>query len=135
MINRNTMAVPESVDVKDAQVTVTPRDILFACPACDKNLIVDQAAEGLIVDCPQCHTNVIVPPKAEVPIKPAAEPRPGLAGKEAAPSESDDLRGRLNVITGKLRELQTQRAEINNRLASRMNDINRDLVLMARLET
>jgi len=102
---------------------MSPRDILFECPACHKSLVVDEAAEGLIVDCPQCHINVIVPPK------PAVEQRP------ATPADGEDLRSRLVTITNKLKELQTQRAEINNRLAARMNEINRDIVMVARLET
>jgi hypothetical protein len=135
MITSNTMATSESANPQHAQVTITPRDILFECPACGKNLVVDDAAEGLIVDCPQCHTSVIVPPKPESPPKPTGELRPGSTARDSVPSDNDDVRGRLTTITGKLRELQTQRAEINNRLASRMNDINRDLVMMARLET
>jgi hypothetical protein len=145
MITSNTMAVPESVDSKTNEVAISPRDILFACPSCDKNLVVDEAAEGLIVDCPQCHISVIVPPKAGAPgaspTKPEPQPKRAAEQKTSAPEqgatspEGDDLRGRLVTITSKLRELQTQRTEIHNRLASRMNDINRDLVMMARLET
>jgi DNA-directed RNA polymerase subunit RPC12/RpoP len=112
---------------------MSPRDILFECPACRKSLVVDEAAEGLIVDCPQCHINVIVPPKPAPP-KPAPA-KPVVAQPPVAATESDDLRSRLVTITSKLKELQTQRTEINNRLASRLNDINRDLVMQARLET
>ena len=45
------------------------------------------------------------------------------------------MRAQLVALGSKLKELQTQRAEINNRMASRINDINRDIVMMARLET
>jgi transcription elongation factor Elf1 len=34
---------------------VTPRDILFECPACGKSLVVDDVAQGMTVECPQCH--------------------------------------------------------------------------------
>src|SRR5712672_2215206 len=136
MIMTNTMAGSESVSSKSNELAITPRDILFACPSCGKNLVVDEAAEGMIVHCPQCKTAVIVPPK---PILANAPPPPtetrSVAGEKKPVAEGDDLRGRLVTITGKLRELQTQRTEINNRLASRMNDVNRDLVMMARLET
>jgi hypothetical protein len=135
MITSNTMAVPEPADLRIQEVAITPRDILFACPACGKNLVVDEVAEGMIVDCPQCKTSVIVPPKPEASDKTAAQQKPATAATDLPAADGDDLRGRLVTITGKLRELQTQRTEINNRLASRMNDINRDLVMMARLET
>ena len=137
MIMKNTMAASESASSKSSELAITPRDILFACPSCDKNLVVDEAAEGMIVHCPQCKTAVIVPPKpalASAP-PPAVESRSVTSGEKKSVTDGGDLRGRLVTITGKLRELQTQRTELNNRLASRMNDINRDLVLMARLET
>lgn len=41
----------------------------------------------------------------------------------------------MGSLTGKLKELQTQRTELNNRIAARLNEVNRDLVLLARLET
>jgi Zn finger protein HypA/HybF involved in hydrogenase expression len=129
------MAASESSENGTAQLTITQRDILFECPACGKNLVVDQSAEGLIVDCPQCHTSVIVPPKPDTPPRSPSDLVSNTVAKDTGRVDGDELRSRMNTIAGKLRELQTQRTEINNRLASRMNDINRDLVLMARLET
>jgi hypothetical protein len=136
IMTTNTMAASDSVSSKTNELAITPRDILFACPSCGKNLVVDEAAKGMIVHCPQCKTAVIVPPKpAPAGPPPVIEPKSISAGEKKPAAEGDDLRGRLVTITSKLRELQTQRTEINNRLASRMNDINRDLVMMARLET
>jgi hypothetical protein len=140
MITIDKMAKTQRADSKTTDLAITPRDIVFACPACGKNLVVDEAAEGLIVDCPQCHANVIVPPKGGItPVLPSAQPsflpKAEVPEQRPVPSDGEDLRGRLATITGKLKEIQTQRTEINNRLAARMNDINRDLVMMARLET
>ena len=91
------------------ELVVTPRDILFECPSCLKSLVVDEAAEGMIVNCPKCRTSVIVPPK---PAPAFAPPPPTKMGKpvEKAQSaaEGDDLRGRLVTITGKLKELEGQ---------------------------
>lgn len=134
------MTKTEPVDSKTSDLAITTRDIVFACPSCSKNLVVDEAAEGLIVDCPQCHTNVIVPPKAGItpvlsPAKAAFITKTSIPEQRPVHTEGDDLRGRLATINGKLKELQTQRTEINNRLASRLNEANRDLVMMARLET
>jgi hypothetical protein len=140
MIAIDKMAKTQLADSKTNDLAITTRDIVFACPACGKNLVVDEAAEGLIVDCPQCHTNVIVPPKAGItPVlpnaKPAFPPKSEVPEQRPVQTDGDDLKGRLATISGKLKELQTQRTEINNRLAARMNDMNRDLVMMARLET
>src|SRR5258706_13636433 len=65
---------------KADDIVVTERDVLFECPSCGKSLLVDQAAEGLIVVCPQCHITVIVPPKGA-----SGTPAPGTAAPGPAP--------------------------------------------------
>ena len=64
MKDTTVMATFEPSDSKMNELVVSPRDILFECPSCGKNLVVDEAAQGLIIDCPQCHISVIVPPKS-----------------------------------------------------------------------
>lgn len=49
------------------EVVVTLGDILFECPNCDKSMVIDESATGMIVECPQCHTNVIVPSRPVAP--------------------------------------------------------------------
>ena len=130
----------EQVKTVSEDGAVTASDIVFDCPACGKSLVVDQAAEGMIVDCPQCRTNVIVPPKSTRPAAPSTskkeESRPSEP-TQLAPSDSGDdpLQKRLAVLSGQLREIQAQRTEVTGRIASRLNDVNRDLVIIARLET
>jgi DNA-directed RNA polymerase subunit RPC12/RpoP len=133
----------ERAKAKPEEVVISTRDILFECPSCGKSLVVDESAEGLIVDCPQCQSNVIVPPKQAQSVQAPPpqttrarvskeELKPGLAkrsGGEHAPQQ------RLAVLANQLKELQAQRTEVANRIASRLNDVNRDLVLIARLET
>jgi DNA-directed RNA polymerase subunit RPC12/RpoP len=50
------------------EIVVTPYDILFECPNCDKSMVIDEAAAGMMVECLQCHTNVIVPPRTSAPV-------------------------------------------------------------------
>lgn len=126
------MATVDQANSKTSEPVVGPHDILFECPACGKSLVVDEGGEGMIVDCPQCHINVIVPPKNAKPAPPAPPPPVAPAGESEV---ADDVHARLMALGNKMKELQTQRAEINNRMASRINEINRDLVMMARLET
>ncbi len=45
-----------------------------------------------------------------------------------------DLHEQLNELGTKLREVQTQWADTTNRIATRINDINRELVGLSRLE-
>jgi DNA-directed RNA polymerase subunit RPC12/RpoP len=104
---------------------IGPRDIVFECPACHKNLVVDEAAEGLTVDCPGCATKVIVPPKAQKATAAASPPVPPPAGVDP----------RLLALGSKMKELQTQRTEISNNIAARLNDSNRQMVMLARLES
>ena len=163
----------QQVNTADDVAAASATDIQFDCPACGKSLVVDQAAEGMILDCPQCRTNVIVPPKSSKSEKDSRllsedsrllsgmEPKPddgvdsvtsGLRRAEAASSAQastsevreglatpnafgGSLQQRLSVLSGQLKEIQAQRTEVTGRIASRLNDVNRDLVIIARLET
>jgi predicted RNA-binding Zn-ribbon protein involved in translation (DUF1610 family) len=139
------MAAKKDVNqIGDSAVTVTTRDIMFECPSCGKSLVVDESAAGLIVDCPQCRINVIVPPKSTPAAPPQTQPpqtaavsKPAFAPGETKAGRSDagNLKERLTSLGNQLKELQTQRTEINNRIAARLNELNRDLVLLARIET
>ena len=107
----------------DETPAIGPRDIVFECPACQNSFVIDEAAEGLTVDCPSCNTKVIVPPKSPA----ASEPVP--------PTPPASVNTRLLALVGKLKEIQTQRTEISNNIAARLNDINRQMVMLARLES
>ena len=117
--------------------TVPAGDIAFECPACGKNLIVDEAAEGMIVDCPQCRTNVIVPPKSARadPLSTATKHEPTSSAEGASGPVDLAPQKRLAVLAGQLKEIQAQRTEVTNRIATRLNEVNRDLVMIARMET
>ena len=41
------------------------RDIMFECPACGKNLGIDERGAGLVVTCPDCGQRMQVPTKEE----------------------------------------------------------------------
>lgn len=126
------MAETNSNPARASAPVITERDILFECPSCGKNLVVDESAEGVIVDCPRCAIKVIVPPKARPDVKAvAASPTPPPV---AASSSATDLQGAGATLGHQLREIQMQRTEIHNRVASRLNELNRDLVLLARLD-
>lgn len=126
----------EQTKARTDGATMPAGDIDFECPACGKNLVVDDAAEGMIVDCPQCRTNVIVPPKLV-----RAEPLTTTTKRESTPSEHGQSgpgevtpQKRLATLAGQLKEIQSQRTEVTNRMATRLNEVNRDLVMIARLE-
>ena len=127
----------EEAKPRDEDAMVTTTDILFECPSCGKSLVVDEAGEGMIIDCPQCRTNVIVPPQstkaAAPPTALKVESKPIAEGKSAAANVPPERQ--LAVLAGRLKEIQAQRTEVTSRIAARLNDVNRDLVMLARLET
>ena len=137
------MMSPERAKGKMEEVIISASDILFECPSCGKSLVVDESAEGLIVDCPQCQSNVIVPPKQSKPVlaPPPQTTRARVSKEEPKPAAAKldsgefSTQKRLSVLAGQLKELQAQRTEVANRIAARLNDVNRDLVVLARLET
>ncbi len=130
--------------------------MIIDCPRCDTNVIVpprratDQAGPA------RNETQTIPPPyladaaSAKAAEKPA-EPTPSAAsdatdspgttadeagGAAAAPDTVvAELHDQLTNLAGKLREVQTQWADTTNRVATRINDVNRELVTLARLET
>jgi DNA-directed RNA polymerase subunit RPC12/RpoP len=127
----------DQIKARTTDATVTTSDIVFECPACGKSLVVEDTAEGMIIDCPQCRTNVIVPPKSTKPAPSPTgmkdEPKPMEESKSTPVDVSP--RKRIAVLAGQLKEIQSQRTEVTGRIAARLNDVNRDLVMMARLET
>ncbi len=136
------MARNDNFAQKTGELDISSRDILFECPSCGKSLVVDESAEGMIVDCPQCQINVIVPPKAKRPpvAARADAPEPARAGltppaEKLGTIDVAALHRRLDQLAAQIKELQTQWTEVTGRLASRINEVNRDLVGLARLET
>jgi len=133
----------EQAKAKIGDIAVGTADILFECPACGKSLVVDETAEGLIVDCPQCRTNVVVPPKPTAPVPaPTSMPTPSVMREASKPhdevkpgSAGGPPRTQLSLLADQLKEIQAQRTEITSRIAARLNDVNRDLVMLARLGT
>jgi len=131
------MAAKDQSRTGQEEPLINPRDIFFECPACNKSLVVDETAEGMMIECPKCHINVIVPPKAQstLPPLPSGRAEPPARPAEATPAaEGDDLQQRLNSLASQMREQQTQWTEITNRIASRINDVNRELITLGRLE-
>ena len=125
------------------EIPVGATDILFECPACGKSLVVDESAEGLIVDCPQCRTNVVVPPKSPGAVAASTSTTAPPVAKESFQPRDEEKpasaggtpQSQLSVLASQLKEMQAQRTEITSRIAARLNDVNRDLVMLARLGT
>ena len=51
--------VPETQSADDAEIRDT--DIVFDCPHCGKNLVIDYRGAGLQINCSECGETVLVP--------------------------------------------------------------------------
>ena len=51
--------VPEAQSADDAEIRDT--DIVFDCPHCGKNLVIDYRGAGLQISCSECGESVLVP--------------------------------------------------------------------------
>lgn len=51
--------VPVRENTEEAEIRDT--DIVFDCPQCGKNLVIDYRGAGLQINCSQCGTSVLVP--------------------------------------------------------------------------
>jgi predicted RNA-binding Zn-ribbon protein involved in translation (DUF1610 family) len=51
--------VPETQSADDAEIRDT--DIVFDCPHCGKNLVIDYRGAGLQIKCSECGEGVLVP--------------------------------------------------------------------------
>lgn len=54
-----TVSIPELRSAEDAEVRDT--DIVFDCPHCGKNLVIDYRGAGLQINCCDCGESVLVP--------------------------------------------------------------------------
>ena len=51
----------KSVDEADGGAEIRDTDIVFECPNCDKQLVIDYRGAGLQINCSGCDTQVLVP--------------------------------------------------------------------------
>lgn len=56
-LDQNDVPIPGSAD--DAEIRDT--DIVFDCPHCGKNLVIDYRGAGLQINCSECGESVLVP--------------------------------------------------------------------------
>ena len=108
----------------DQAVTITDRDIVFDCPHCRGELVVDQDGAGMTLGCSHCGRNVTVPGRTVTTTSaPAVRPDDGAAaaaqnprammrafGFDAQPPEQ--VSKRINELKLQLKENQSQTTEM-----------------------
>ena len=76
---------------RKAPLVVTERDIVFNCPTCQGELVVDREGAGLEVPCSHCGHRLVVPayqprPAAVPPLATAVAPPPVASASTIAPA-------------------------------------------------
>lgn len=109
---------------RSQMVAISERDIIFDCPHCRGELVVDQDGAGMTLACSHCGRNVTVPTRVTATAIPAVRPDNGNAAA-AAPDPRDmmrvfgfdaqppdQVRKRLDELKLQLRENQSQTTEM-----------------------
>ena len=111
-----------------AEIEITERDIVFDCPHCGGELVIDQAGAGMQVDCPFCHTAVEVPEYKGPSLRFLQTAAATLArsiqmARTVSPKNyefqtlsTEDLKHRQTELQRALRENQAQATEIKGHI-------------------
>ena len=83
-------------------------DVVFACPYCEKSMVIDQQASGLMVTCPDCKEEVIVPRVSQI--------QPDHGGIQLTPDQRiESLTHALQASHEDIRRLSTHLQEVSKR--------------------
>ena len=61
MVEENTEEIEVPVRDNDEGAEIRDTDIVFDCPHCGKNLVIDYRGAGLQINCSECGESVLVP--------------------------------------------------------------------------
>ncbi len=140
-------------------VEVTERDIVFNCPHCSGELVVDNEGAGMTFNCPHCGGRVTVPhvPSAGS-MEPAGQPEGEASANEPAdaaqhtgaarlPSGKSDARAfdfagqsdeditrRVEELRNQLKENQSQTTEMRGHLNRAVIEMNRYQLKLQKLQ-
>lgn len=107
---------------RSQMVEITDRDIVFDCPHCRGELVVDQDGAGMTLACSHCGRNITVPSRVTMTASPAVRPDEGVPpaqdpqtmmrafGFDAQPPEQ--VRARVDELKLHLKENQSQTTEM-----------------------
>ncbi len=114
--------------IESAGVEISERDIVFECPHCHGELVVDRDGAGLVVNCVFCSQPVTVPPYTGPSLHylqaATAKLSDALRSTRTAKPKKDRFEGRtreeLNLrakeLQAQLREVQSQASEVRGLL-------------------
>ena len=108
---------------RSQMVEITDRDIVFDCPHCRGELVVDQDGAGMTLACSHCGRNVTVPSRVTTTSAPAVRPDDGAAAAAQDPQTAmrvfgfdtqtpEQVHKRLEELKGHMKENQSQTTEM-----------------------
>ncbi len=108
---------------RSQMVEITDRDIVFDCPHCRGELVVDQDGAGMTLSCSHCGRNITVPTRVTTSSAPAVRPDDGNAAAAQDPrtmmrafgfdvQPPEQVRKRLEELKLHLKENQSQTTEM-----------------------
>ena len=86
---------------------ITDRDLLFDCPHCGKNFVIDQQAAGSAFSCPECERDIEIPPLETLM----------SAASQATPEVQEDMDDAINGTDGRVLELQHELNQAHEEIA------------------
>lgn len=114
---------------------ITVRDIVFNCPACQSELVVDRAGEGIEVPCPHCGQSLTVPAfqaQAAGVSSVATPPEVPARTFDFSASSPEQLQRRLGELKHQLKENRSQDTEMRGHVNRATIELHR---LQLRLKT
>ncbi|MBS0658663.1 MAG: hypothetical protein JSR82_10515 [Verrucomicrobia bacterium] len=142
-------APPSSADTLmqlEAPVAATDNDIVFNCPHCGGELVVDRAGAGMTFNCPHCGGRVTVPPYSPPSGRSGAgDSNAGLGAspvhgaarlpQKKAVELNFDFSGQSRELVGKrIDELKFQLKENQSQTTEMRGHLNRAVIEMNRLQ-
>lgn len=134
----NRMALVDPIDAAAMglkPLVITDRDLVFYCPHCRGELVVDRDGVGLELECPHCKRALVIPAESEIP-----STQPASAGIEPAPAAAAslpdfDFSGHSpEQITQRSGELSHQLKENQSQDMEMRGHINRATIELHRLQ-
>ena len=123
-------------------LVIGARDIIFNCPNCQGELVVDRDGAGLSVPCSHCGHSLTIPEYQSPPRPDAAAPAP-VAAENSAPTARhfdfngkphEELERRFNELKHQLKENRSQDTEMRGHVNRATMELHRLQLRLKKLQ-
>jgi predicted RNA-binding Zn-ribbon protein involved in translation (DUF1610 family)/FtsZ-binding cell division protein ZapB len=130
---------PESDSGSENAYGITDHDLVFDCPHCGRNFVIDQRAAGRAFPCPECEREIEIPPLEEL----LESGNGGPSAEEAANNadghvlqlqhELDQAHEEISTLKTEIEELRFRRRYLEKEKAEHarlVEDLNEQVAIM-----